>query len=456
MDEQNTKPESNFVNTATQKTVRLKPMVKQPVVNIGQPAKVASVSTNSQPLATSVIEAKNVAVNTTRPAPLPATATMPVKKISIAAKPTAAAGGNSILNSLNLKPKAETPAAPTAAATPSNNAESTNTAVVSKVKIAGNVSAAFKDTIASSVAPTQKFVPTSNLNTSTSKVQKVAVSAESVEETDDKTVKLQRPERKQATVANTVVPTLTPKAEEKVVEETPKTEDNTATVAVDKVTVAPATPKLNIAPKAEEKTAENAVKAEDNTSTVAVDKVATPATPKLNIAPKAKAPTAEIPKVEEPKVEEPKTAAPQPSAAPTVKLSLGQRQDTPKAEEPKAAPSLTLNKKEEPKEAEAKPKIGIAKKPEAPKVEEAKAEEPKETKLTDSKVQAEKKVKILPKNTVSPMRSPAYMIIMIIVFFMVVFGAVVSALQYLNTFEQERVMKDKVIEIPIINDLIKK
>ena len=73
MDEQNTKPESSFVNTATPKTVRLKPMVKQPVVNLGQPTKVSSVTTNSQPLATSLIEARNVATNTTRPAPLPAT-----------------------------------------------------------------------------------------------------------------------------------------------------------------------------------------------------------------------------------------------------------------------------------------------------------------------------------------------------------------------------------------------
>ena len=159
MDEQNTKPESSFVNTATQKTVRLKPMVKQPVVNIGQAAKVSSVSTNSQPLSASVIEAKNAAVNTTRPNPLPATATMPVKKVSLNAKPDSAVGG-SVLSSLNLKPKTDSENAPQRV-TAANNAEATNTAVVSKVKVSNNVSEAFKDTIASSVAPTQKFAPTS-------------------------------------------------------------------------------------------------------------------------------------------------------------------------------------------------------------------------------------------------------------------------------------------------------
>ena len=433
MDEQNTKPQSSFVNTATQKTVRLKPMVKQPVVNLGQPTKVSSVTTNSQPLATSVIEEKNN-INTTRPAPLPATATMPVKKISTGARPIG--GGSSILNSLNLKPAGESPAVASAPAERSNNMSSTNTAVVSKVKIADSVSEAFKDTIASSVAPTQKFVPTSHLDTSTAKVQKIDVSNVNAgsAEADDKTVKLQRPQRKQATVANTIVPALTPKVEEPKVEE-----------------------------KVEEKTE---VKIEENnTSTVAVDKVAAPVTPKISIAPKIKAP--EAPKAEaEAASKEPEKIdalaapkAPEKSAAPTVKLSLGKKEESSPAEAPKIP---ALSKKEEP-EVPAKPKIGIAKKAEAPKAEpkaEAKAETKDDENIDLKKTEKEpeeQKVKILkPKDTVSPLRSPAYMIIMIIVFLMVVFGAAVSAIQYLNTFEQERVLKGKTIEIPIINNFINK
>ena len=430
MDEQNTKPESSFVNTATQKTVRLKPMVKQPVVNLGQPTKVSSVTTNSQPLATSIIEEKNN-VNTTRPAPLPTTATMPVKKISTGARPIG--GGSSILNSLNLKSAGESPAVASAPAVKSSNMSSTNTAVVSKVKIADTVSEAFKDTIASSVAPTQKFVPTSHLDTSTAKVQKVDVSNVNAgsAETDDKTVRLQRPQRKQATVANTIVPALTPKAEE------PKVE-------------------VKVEEKAEVKTEE------DNTSTVAVDKVAAPVTPKISIAPKIKTPEASKAEESVATSKEPEKIdalaapkAPEKSAAPTVKLSLGKKEESTPAEAPKIP---ALSKKEEP-EVTAKPKIGIAKKPEAPKAEpkaEAKDDENIDLKKTE-KVPEEQKVKILkPKDTVSPLRSPAYMIIMIIVFFMVVFGAAVSAIQYLNTFEQERVLKGKTIEIPIINNFINK
>lgn len=414
MDEQNTKPESSFVNTATQKTVRLKPMVKQPVVNIGQAAKVSSVSTNSQPLSASVIEAKNAAVNTTRPNPLPATATMPVKKVSLNAKPGSAVGG-SVLSSLNLKPKtADSENAPQRV-TAANNAEATNTAVVSKVKVSNNVSEAFKDTIASSVAPTQKFVPASNLDTSTAKVQKIDATQinASAPEADDKTVKLQRPERKNTTVANTVVPTLTKKAAPAV-----QTESKVETEA----------------PKVEEKTVE------DNTATVAVDKIA-PVTPKIDITPKAE--NAEAP-----------TAAP--SAAPTVKLSLNKKAPAAPVAEPKAE-----EKAPEAKVEAAKPKIGIK------KAEPAKVEPKAEEKTTDKDADnanlkksntpaAEQQVKIMKKKAPATAASPAYMVIIIIVFLLVLFGAVVSALQYLNTFEQERVMKGKVIEIPIINNFIKK
>jgi hypothetical protein len=413
MDEQNTKPESNFVNTATQKTVRLKPMVKQPVVNIGQAAKVSSVSTNSQPLSASVIEAKNAAVNTTRPNPLPATATMPVKKVSLNAKPESAVGG-SVLSSLNLKPKTDSENAPQRV-TIANNAEATNTAAISKVKVSNNVSEAFKDTIASSVAPTQKFVPTSNLDTSTAKVQKIDVSQinASAPEADDKTVKLQRPERKNSTVANTIVPTLAKKAAPAVQAET-------------KAEVA--------APKVEEEAVE------DNTSTVAVDKVI-PETPKIDIAPKAE------------NAEAPKAA---PSAAPTVKLSLNKKAPAAPVAEPKAE-----EKAPEAKVEAAKPKIGIK------KAEPAKVEPKAEEKTTDKDADnvnlkksnapaAEPQVKIMKKKAPATAASPAYMVIIIIVFLLVLFGAVVSALQYLNTFEQERVMKGKVIEIPIINNFIKK
>ena len=400
MDEQTTKPSSSFVNTATQKTVRLKPMVKQPVVNIGQPTKVSSVSTNSQPLATSVLEAKND-VNTTRPTPLPATATMPVKKISVTGRQVA---GSSILNSLNLKSKEAATATPVAPVE-SKAATGTNTTVVSKVKIANNVSEAFKDTIASSVAPTQKFVPTSNLDTSTSKVKKIDLDNANADTNDDKTVKLQRPERKQATVANTIVPALAEKTEEPKVE---AAVENTETVAVNKI-AAPATPKINIAPK--------------------VAPVVTP-----EVAPKA----------------------PEASKAPTVKLSLGKK-ETP-AETPAEAPKIpSLPQKETAEVSEAKPKIGIAKKEEKVEVKpEVKNEENIDLKKPEV-APAETQVKIIKsKNNVSPLRSTAYMVIMVIVLILIGFAAAISAIKYLNTYEQERVMKGKVIEIPVLDEAVRK
>lgn len=299
MEEQNNSPEFNVNNTATQKTVRLKPMVKQPVINIGQPTKVASVSTNSQPMATSIIEEK-VAINTTRPNPLPTTATVPVRKISLTPKTAASSLGgsinrpSSILESLNIKQNvAQAEVIESAPVNPAPQMD-THTATIPKVRPINSPLSGLRPNVASSMAPTQRIQPKSMNDTSTGKVTKSVTeptSSVSDEPSEDATVKLQRPERKVNNEARSIVPPILKKN---------PVEEPASAEPVSSVASAPVLPKLNTATP--------------------------PVTPVVS-----------------------------PSAAPTVKLSLNKNAETPKAEATAAAT---------PAAEEAKPKLGLKKKEE--------------------------------------------------------------------------------------------
>lgn len=270
---------SDVNNTSTQKTVRLKPLVKQPLVgdNSTESQSVKKVSTNSSPfpkVGTQTGRISSIATNTARVVRInsalrgtsnntgPSTTMMDFKtsELQMAApnQPNTtrpAAAPQSVLNSLNLKPKvaeasvvAPPPAAPAPAAPA---AEETQTAAIPKAPApvrpnikfsttpppmtppAAPPAAAKKDpatvtltpetdgTQTAAIAKPAPVKPVINLNSKPSipSVPGTAPSANptvpavpltaAAEESDDATVKLKRPVKTGTSHTNSVVPNIT-------------------------------------------------------------------------------------------------------------------------------------------------------------------------------------------------------------------------------------------------------
>lgn len=251
MDNTNQTPEQS--NTSTQKTVRLKPLVKQPLVgdNSTESQSVKKVSTNSggfPKVGTQTGRISSIATNTSRVVKInsalkkpsnitgPNTTMMDFKTSELqmtnplqgtpnTTRPAAAP--QNILNSLNLKPKVaeaavvETPA----------QGDNTQTAAIPKAPAPVKPSIKLSTTPPPTIAPADP-VPAASVpaedNTQTSAVAKPvpvkpaislnaasaptvpALNTEDASESDDATVKLKRPVRQNATQTNSVVPTLKP------------------------------------------------------------------------------------------------------------------------------------------------------------------------------------------------------------------------------------------------------
>lgn len=244
-------------NTSTQKTVRLKPLVKQPLVgdNSTESQSVKKVSTNSgafPKVGTQTGRISSIATNTARVVRInPAVKSAPgttgssttmmdfkTSELQMATPPQPnttrpAAASQSVLNSLNLKPKV-------AAASVVENAPTANTqtAAIPKapapskpnIKLsttpppmpAAPAAPAAVETQTAAVSKPAAVKPVINLNSKPIIPQSPTTSAPSAnptvpaapvtavtQESDDATVKLKRPERVGASQTNSVVPSIT-------------------------------------------------------------------------------------------------------------------------------------------------------------------------------------------------------------------------------------------------------
>ena len=252
-------------NTSTQKTVRLKPLVKQPMVgdNSTESQSVKKVSTNSgafQKVGTQTGRISSIATNTSRvvrinsavkssQTAVGSSTTMMYFKTSelqmaMPNQPNTtrpAAAPKSVLNSLNLKPKVaeasvvETAAAPASAETQTaavpkapapvkpNIKLSTTPAPMAAPVVPAPAPAAAEtavETQTSAVPKPAPVKPVINLNSkpAIAPVQTAAAAHAVVpsapitavtQESDDATVKLKRPERPTTTQANSIVPNIT-------------------------------------------------------------------------------------------------------------------------------------------------------------------------------------------------------------------------------------------------------
>ena len=254
-------------NTSTQKTVRLKPLVKQPMVgdNSTESQSVKKVSTNSgafQKVGTQTGRISSIATNTSRVVRInsaikssqtavgSSTTMMDFKtselQMAMPNQPNTtrpAAAPKSVLSSLNLKPKvAEASVVETAAAAPAS--AETQTAAIPKAPapikpniklsttpapMAAPVAPAPAPAAAEAAVETQTAAvpkpapvkPVINLNSkpAIAPVQTAAAAAPPVvpsapitavtQESDDATVKLKRPERTTTSQVNSVVPNIT-------------------------------------------------------------------------------------------------------------------------------------------------------------------------------------------------------------------------------------------------------
>lgn len=418
MDNEIKKDDSN--NGSTQKTVRLKPLIKMGETNT-ESQSVKKVSTNSgnfPKVGTQTGRISSIATNTSKMVKINSTlrntagkpiagpsTTMLDFKTSELQSPAAntpvttrpAAAPKSVLSSLNLKPKvaeASVVDAAPAAQNAASDADDTKTAAVPKIP--------------SPVKP--------NINIGNS------------EDTDDATVKLKRPERPAATRTNSVVPAIAP--QKTAAPAAPAASENdTATAAVAKP--APAVkPVINIntkvpaAPPAAPAVAPDAAPAPAvDTATAAVDKPTIALKPVINVntsadaeggdsstvklkrpeRPAATRTNSVVPSISaKPSVAAAAPAAPslvKPSAAPTVKLNMNQSVGGASAPTVAAMPSAPSGA------APAEPpkaKLGL-KKAEPPAAaapaEEPKKEEPKEeAKKADPAAKEAKKTKKSKKN----------------------------------------------------------
>lgn len=411
MDNEIKKDDSN--NGSTQKTVRLKPLIKMGETNT-ESQSVKKVSTNSgnfPKVGTQTGRISTIATNTSKMVKINSTlrntagkpiagpsTTMLDFKTSELQSPAAntpvttrpAAAPKSVLSSLNLKPKvaeASVVDAAPAAQNAASDADDTKTAAVPKIP-----------------APVK---PNINIGNS--------------EDTDDATVKLKRPERPAATRTNSVVPAIAPQKTAAPA----ASENDTATAAVAKP--APAVkPVININTKAP--AAPAVAPAADpapavDTATAAVDKPTIALKPVINVNTSADAGGGDSSTVKLKRPERPAatrtnsvvpsisakptvaTAAPaapslvKPSAAPTVKLNMNQSVGGASAPTVAAMPSApSAAAPAEPPKA----KLGL-KKAEPPAAaapaEEPKKEEPKEeVKKADPAAKEAKKTKKSKKN----------------------------------------------------------
>ena len=255
MDNMTQKNDSN--NTSTQKTVRLKPLVKQPMVgdNSTESQSVKKVSTNSgafQKVGTQTGRISSIATNTSRVVRInsavknsqtavgSSTTMMDFKtselQMAMPNQPNTtrpAAAPKSVLNSLNLKPKVaeasvvenapadtetQTAAIPKAPAPIKPNIKlSTTPAPMTAPAVPAPAPAPAPAAAAPNPAPVK---PVINLNSkpAIAPVQTAAAAPAAVpsapitavtQESDDATVKLKRPERPTTSQANSIVPNIT-------------------------------------------------------------------------------------------------------------------------------------------------------------------------------------------------------------------------------------------------------
>ena len=342
MDNMTQKPDPN--NTSTQKTVRLKPLVKQPLVgdNTTESQSVKKVSTNSgafPKVGTQTGRISTIATNTARVVRInsalkssanaagPSTTMMDFKTSELQmASPNQpnttrpAAAPKSVLNSLNLKPKVaeasvvenapasddtQTAAVPKAPAPVKPNITLSTTppplSVAPAPKTAPAPAAApADDTQTAAVAKPAPVKPVININSrpvvpSANPTVPAAPITAVTQESDDATVKLKRPEKTGTSHTNSVVPNIT--AAPKITVPTPAG--------------APAAVKPSQAPT---------VKFNSNKEEAAPVKLQTPqaapAAPEVSAAPavkpmlglkKAEEPAPEAPKAEEKAAEAPKS-----------------------------------------------------------------------------------------------------------------------------------------------------
>lgn len=327
MDNMTQTPDPN--NTSTQKTVRLKPLVKQPVVgdNTTESQSVKKVSTNSGAfprVGTQTGRISSLATNTARVVRINSALKSSTAPAAPGASPAAAP--QNVLNSLNLKPKVA--AASVVENTPA--AENTQTSALPKapapvrpsISIPAAAAPAPAAPAPAAPAPAPASAAPASQDTQTAAVTKPAAAkpainigtppAAAAQESDDATVKLKRPQRPTASHTNSVVPTIS--AAPKIT--VPGTAEAPATV---KPSQAP-TVKFNLnnpaapaaAPTAQTQAAPEAPEAPEAPAAPATP--AAPAAPKLGL-----------------KKEEP--AAPQPAPAPAQAAAA--KEDAPKDDAPK-------------------------------------------------------------------------------------------------------------------------
>ena len=442
MDNTNQTPDSN--NTSTQKTVRLKPLVKQPLVgdNSTESQSVKKVSTNSggmPKVGTQTGRISSIATNTARVVKInsslkkspnitgPNTTMMDFKTSELQMTSPAqntpnttrpGAAPQNILNSLNLKPKV---AAAAVVETPAQG-ESTQTAASPKapapVKPGIKLSTTPPPTIApadpapndadntqtAAVAKPAPVKPAISLNTNPASAPTVpAINPAEATESDDATVKLKRPVRKNAAQPNSVVPSITA---------APATPAAPAAVP-------PPTASSAVKPSAAPTVKLGLNKAAGASETI---KLATPGT-SLGAADNSSRPTVELKS----------PAVPDNSGKSTVKLAVP-------GNAPAEGAKLQLNKADD--STGKQPKMTPV--PETPKAEAAAAAPPPPTPAEDGKkAKKAKKPANAVKKSAGPVKNPDMPVFHFSFGFLaaifILAAATLCVIQYLNTYHGQRI-----------------